>query len=449
MSQRELKEYKVISCYIEKQITRERAAELLGLSPRQITRLKKGVQASGAESLIHKNTGRKPRHALPEETKKAILQIHEQQEYAKVNFMHFKELLEERHGIHISYTALRKLLVSEGIASPKKRRVSKKRKLRRARKEHEGELLQIDATPYEWFQDDKKYALHGAIDDATGKIVGLYMTQNECLFGYFEVMYQCCTHFGIPQTVYSDKHSIFRSPKKDSLSVEEIINGESIHLTQFGRALYELGANITNAHSPQAKGRVERLWETLQSRLPVEFASRQITNVEDANKFLQEYIDIFNKRFSIQAEAESLFVPLRPDINLREILCIKIKRKTDKAGVFSFRRKAFQILDKGFPVISAKKEITVLLSSYFGIRVQYDSKTYDSVEFRKPDPPPAPANPKPKKSKAVQEEVVLPHLKHGTDAWKKIWHYEDYNESLAFLTSLFLGPQNAELFRGA
>lgn len=448
MSQRELKECKVISCYIKKQITRKHAAELLGLSSRQITRLKKGVAASGAESLIHKSRGRKPKHALPEETKEAILQIHKRQEYALVNFMHFRELLEEKHGIRISYTALRKLLVSEGITNSKKRRVSKKRKFRRTRKEHEGELLQIDATPYEWFRDGIKYALHGSIDDALGKIVGLYMTQNECLVGYFEVMYQCCMRFGIPQTVYSDKHSIFRSPKKDALSIEEIINGETVHFTQFGRALYELGVDITNAHSPQAKGRIERLWETLQSRLPVEFASRQITTVEAANAFLQEYIDIFNKRFSVQEEAESIFVPLRHDIHLREIFCIKTKRKTDEAGVFSFRRKTFQILDNGFPVISARKEITVLLSSCFGIRVQYDGKTYDSVEYRKPKPS-ASSTQKPKNTRPLHEDAVLPHLKHGTDAWKKIWHYEDYNESLAFLTSLFLGPQNAELFRGA
>ena len=112
------------------------------------------------------------------------------------------------------------------------------------------------------------------------------MTQNECLFGYEEMMRCCCLKFGVPQSVYSDKHTIFRSPKTGKLTVEEEIQGKSVNSTQFGRAMHELGVDIIYANSPEAKGRVERMWQTLQSRLPVEFAKRGIVTVSAANKFL-------------------------------------------------------------------------------------------------------------------------------------------------------------------
>ena len=213
---------------------------------------------------------------------------------------------------------------------------------RRKRKPHPGQLIQIDATPYEWFGGNIKYALHGAIDDATGQVVGLFLTQNECLYGYLETMRQCCSDFGIPQTVYSDNHTIFRSPKTGKLTVDELIAGKTVHLTQFGRSLHELGIDLIFAKTPQAKGRIERLWVTLQSRLPVEFAKRGITTVSEANRFLEtEYRELFNQRFAVEPEAESIFVSAAKDLNLDSILCVKHTRKTDAAGTFSFKKSVF------------------------------------------------------------------------------------------------------------
>lgn len=290
LSQEQLKTFKVINSFIDKSITREQAAELLSLSPRQISRLKKGILESGAESLIHKNTGRKPVHAVSDETKEKVLAIHALPEHQGVNFLHFKDILLEDYEIALSYTSLSSILKNAGIESPKKKKV-RHRTHRRKRKPHPGQLIQIDATPYEWFGGTQKYALHGAIDDAKGDIVGLYMTQNECLFGYFETMRQCCLDFGVPQTIYSDRHTIFRSPQTGKLTVEELIKGKTVNLTQFGRAMHELGIDMIHAHTPQAKGRIERLWVTLQSRLPVEFAKRGIKTLEEANEFLKTYRD--------------------------------------------------------------------------------------------------------------------------------------------------------------
>ena len=440
LSQEQLKTYTVITRFIDKSITRQQAAKLLGLSERQITRLKKGVIESGAESLIHKNTGRKPAHAVSDETKEAILSIYSSPELSGINFLHFKEILNDDYEITISYTALTSILKSEGFESPKKKKI-RHRPHRRKRKPHPGQLIQIDATPYEWFGGNIKYALHGAIDDATGNLVGLYMTQNECLFGYFETMRHCFTTYGIPQTIYSDNHTIFRSPKAGKLTVEELINGKTVQLTQFGRAMNELGIDMIYAHTPQAKGRIERVWSTLQSRLPIEFARRGIHTVSAANKFLEkEYIDIFNSRFGIKAEAESIFVPIAQGVNIDDYLCIKHTRKTDAAGTFSFKSRCFQILDEGYPIVSARKSITVLMNPRFGIRAQHNGRVYETIRYVRPQ--------RPDQSRKVTKKVIKEvethlQLRHSSDEWKKIWWAEDYNLSLKFLYELFFVNQEA------
>lgn len=442
MTQGQMRKYQVIDRYISKAITRKKAAELLGISERQVTRLKKGIEAEGAEFVINKNTGRTPAHATTAETKEKILEIRRKPEFQKANFLHFREILEDDYQIIISYTALRKVLKEAGIESPKSKKQQKRSKQRRKRREHPGELLQIDATPYEWFGTPIKYALHGAIDDATGKIVGLYMTQNECLFGYEEMMRCCCLKYGVPQSVYSDKHTIFRSPKTGKLTVEEEIQGKRVNLTQFGRAMYELGVDIIYANSPEAKGRVERMWQTLQSRLPVELAKRSITTVSEANRFLQEeYMDMFNKHFAVEPTGSPVFVPVSKASVLDDIFCIKASRKTDKTGIFSFKGKNFQVCKNGKPFPLEKKEITVMINPRTGMRIQYQNTVYPVKRY---EPTEKPVHPK--VCKAVEDkrtEAVFPHLKHGNEAWKAIWWFEDYNETLRFLYELFFAKQQA------
>jgi len=435
LSQKQVKKLEVMNRFIDKSITRQQAAELLGLSPRQITRIKKGMIASGPESLIHKNTGRKPAHAISDEIKETILLIYSKPEFQAANFLHFNEILEKEHGISLSYSSLSSILKNAGLQSPKKKKI-RHRTHRRERKPHPGQLIQIDASPFPWLGGSLRYALHGAIDDSTGNIVGLYLTQNECLFGYFEMMRQCCLDFGVPQSIYSDRHTIFRSPKTDALTVEELIAGKTVNLTQFGRAMHELGVDMIFAKTPQAKGRVERLWGTLQSRLPVEFARRGIHTLSEANEFLQEYRFLYNQHFSVAPKEASLFVPLQKQIDIDDILCIKHPRKTDNAGTFSFKNRCFQVLDQGFPIISSRREIEVLVNPRFGIRVSYQGHTYDTIRYVKPARKNA--------SKAVTKKTIKavePHLKHSTPEWRKIWWYEDYNDSIKFLYELFFKDQ--------
>ena len=427
MSRKQLKRAHILRNYNEKAMSREAAAEALGLSERQISRLSKGMKEQGEGALIHKNTGRVPHNAMREEEKERILEIRRMEEYAECNIAHFEELLLRKHKIKISYSPLYKILNEAGIKSPKKHRKTIKHR-RRKRKASAGELLQIDATPYDWFGTGEDCALHGAIDDATGELTGLRFEENECLNGYFEVMKHTVSEFGVPLTMYSDKHTIFRSP----LTAKKEETGEEANLTQFGRALDDLGINIIHAHSPQAKGKIERAWETLQSRLPVELKLAGITTMEEANKFLaEEFIPMFNERFGVKAESAPIFVPPLQNIDLDTIFCVKEKRKTDNAGSFSFNRKFFKVLDEGYPLIPAKATIEVLISVKNAIKVRYKGRVYDTVlhekSIRVMDKPIRPK----------EKSQTKPLLLHGSDAWRKVWHQESYADSMAFLYSIF------------
>ena len=432
LTQTQLKRLKVMNAYLDGTIDRKRASELLSLSERQISRLKKGLMKQGETFLIHKNTNRKPAHAIPSELKETILNVHSQPEYESINFLHFKEVLAEDHDIRISYTALSSILKSAGNKSPKSKK-PKRRRNRRKRRDCPGELIQIDATPYDWFRDGRMLALHGAIDDATGDVVGLYLCENECLNGYFETMRQCILSYGVPQSIYSDRHTIFRSPKADRLTVEEIIDGKVVNLTQFGQAMHDMGTDIIFAKTSWAKGRIERLWDTLQSRLPVEFARRGINTIEEANRFLkEEYLARHNRKFAVEPEGESIFVPLIPGIDIDTILCIKKKRKTDASSCFSFKGRLFKIDTQGYPLVPARKEIEVLLGPRVGMKVRYKDQVYEAIQYLKPERKDANLTVRPKVKKAVQ-----PHLVHSSDKWKEIWHSEPYELSLKFLYELF------------
>lgn len=439
MSQKQLNRFNVISMAIEGKVTIREAAERLGLSERQVIRLKKGVINEGPAFLIHKNIGRIPQHAISEEVKEKIIALKQSNTYKDANFKHFMELLDEYEGISVSYSCLYTILTNAGIKSPKKRRRFKPHR-RRKRKPQEGLLIQMDATPFEWFGTDEKFTLHGAIDDATGKIVGLYLTKNECLEGYLETTRQILLNHGIPASIYADRHSIFISPNASKLSIEDQLNGKVVNDTQFGRALKELGITLIPARSPQAKGRVERLWETLQSRLPVEFKIAGITTIDQANEFLALYIEKFNKQFAVQAEnAETAFRPLGKDINIDYILCVKQTRIIDNGGVFSFYNKHFKVVsaNKANPV-PPKVEIKVLLSPHFGIKAQYKDTVFNVLPYAKPR--------KSKESntnnKSTNKTKYTPpddhYFKYGHSLIKKLTFEDSDRDILNMLEEIFL-----------
>ena len=376
LKQKDLKRATLIEACIKGECTVKQVAAALGISERRVKQIKKEVKENGVKSIQHGNRGRKPKNTISDETRSKILELRSSYEYEISNFKHFQELLKERENINISYSALYNILRNAGIKSPKKHRKAKLHH-RRKRKECEGMMLQADGTPFDWFETGQKYSLHGFVDDATGKITGLYMCKNECLLGYLEVLRQTLENYGIPISLYPDKYSVFFPPKKvnDHITLEEQLNGREKGITQFGRIIEELGIEMFPASSPQAKGRIERLWETLQSRLVTEFRINNIKNINDANVFLIEYIKKYNSKFAVEAtNQKSVFLKLPKRYNLDELLCVRFERTIDNAGVFSINNSKFQIMDKRLP---PKTKVQIYLSQKIGMHVKSNNKIYD------------------------------------------------------------------------
>jgi transposase len=363
---------------LNKETTIKIAAESLGLSTRQVKRIKKGYKEKGVESIIHGNLNRRPKHAIPVETKKRIIELKTSEKYSEANISHFYDLIkeDEMKETKIEYVTVYKILSKAGIKSNRKHRKVKQHH-RRKRLETFGKMLQIDATPYDWFGVGKRYNIHGAIDDATGRITGLYMTENESLDGYFNMMERTFKNYGRPVSIYSDRHLILHP--KEKLTIEEQLEGKPQKESHFSRAMRELNIEMIRAYSPQAKGRIERLWGTLQSRLPVEFKIKGIKTIEEANKYLEGYIKKYNKRFEIKCDTiENVFRKIPEEIELKYCLCRKESRKLNSGGIIHIANKVFKVLTTEIPYSAI---VTVLIGKKIGIKVKYKDKYYKTELF--------------------------------------------------------------------
>lgn len=339
MSLKELKRVKVLERVFGGCMSNLEAAEYLGVSIRQLGRLKAKYAVEGEAGLIHGNRNRKPKHALPENLKHEVLRLFEEK-YFDANFCHCADLLSEHEEITISPSSVERILKTWGKQSkrPHKRRAKKHQP--RERRRQAGMLWQIDATPHRWLgSDTEPFSLHAIIDDATGTVVGAFFMRNECMEGHSEAMRRGIFRYGIPLALYSDKHTIFRSPK-EKLTQDEELSGQAIPLSNFAKALADLGIQHIKACTPQAKGRIERLWETLQDRLPVEMRLLGITNIEEANIALPFLIDKHNKRFTVPpAESETAYRPLCESIDLKYVFAWRTTRKIGSGGEISYKNK--------------------------------------------------------------------------------------------------------------
>jgi hypothetical protein len=216
--------------------------------------------------------------------------------YDGFNDAHLTEKLQEQHALPVSRSTVRRLRLALGRPARRRRRAPKHRS-RRPRAPALGQLVQLDASPFDWFEDrGPRATLHGAIDDATSRPLALWFQPTEDLHGYLTVLDQTCRRFGVPVALYGDRLNVFvRNDRHWSL--DEELAGER-HPTHFGRILRDLGIGFIEAQSPQAKGRIERLWNTLQDRLVSELRVRGIHTPEAANAFLPEFLEDFGRRFS-------------------------------------------------------------------------------------------------------------------------------------------------------
>ena len=337
-SQRELKRLHVVQKVIEGRLKRTEAADMLSLSIRQVGRIIIRVKEEGARGVVHRTRGQESNRKLPQEVKDQVLTLY-RKSYEGFGPTLAQEKLLERDGIRISDETLRIWLIEEGLW--KKKRKGSQHRQWRPRKDRYGQMIQLDGSKHDWFEGrGPECVFMGYIDDATGKVYGKFY-EYEGTIPAMDSFRRYIRKHGIPMSLYMDKHTTYKSTGKPT--IEDELNGTE-PVSEFGRALEELGVELIHAHSPQAKGRVERLFGTLQDRLVKEMRLRGISSIAEANEFLKEYLPIYNRRFAKKAaEAENLHRPIPKGLNLERILCIKTERTVRNDFTIAHDRKLYQI----------------------------------------------------------------------------------------------------------
>jgi transposase len=305
--------------------TVEQAADVLGVSVRHVWRLKARYTAGGASTFMHGNRGRTSQHRLSDDLRRRVVEL-SAGPYADCNDSHLSELLLLHQGIAISRASIQRIRRQAG-QKPKQGRRSPRHRSRRDRRPQEGMLLQVDGSPYHWFGPDlPACSLVGGIDDATGKVPAALFREQEDAQGYFLLLKQVLRRHGIPLELYHDRHGIFQPNTRAPLSLEEQLQGHR-EPTQFGRALEELGIAPVVAHSPEAKGRIERLWRTFQDRLAFELRLAGIKDITGANRFLPGFLKRFNTRFAVKPQEPGIvYRSLDHDLDLDRILSFRYQR---------------------------------------------------------------------------------------------------------------------------
>lgn len=301
------------------------AAASLGLSERQLWRLRAAFERDGPAGVVHGNRGRASQRRVNEGLRAQVVEF-ARAKYRDVNDCHLTELLAEREGLVVSRQSLQRILRAAGVPA-KRRRRSPRHRSRRERMAAEGSLLQLDGSRHRWLEERGPWlTLLAAIDDATGKVVGAIFRQQEDAAGYLELLQLVVIRHGLPAAIYRDRHGIFEAP------AERLTDGRDVGLpSQVGRALTELGIGSIAAHSPQAKGRIERLFGTFQDRLVAELRLAGISQRQAANDFLPGFLERHNLRFAVPPlELEPDWLPVPRHVRLERVLVLKYRRKVAK-----------------------------------------------------------------------------------------------------------------------
>jgi hypothetical protein len=339
-------------------LCKENAERLLGVSRRQLNRLLMSYESKGLASVVHGNTGRTPANKMRAEIESAIVSlVDEGGKYHSFNTCHLHDLLVEYDQISVGRSTLDRMLRHKGITkSAKQKRVQ--RRSRRDRSPKEGMLLQIDGSPHDWLSGrGPKITLIGAIDDATSKIISAVFRPTEDQAGYLMLMRSIAVEQGLPESFYHDRHTMLRSPKEATIE-DELAGREP--MSQLQRVMSELGIASIPAYSPQAKGRIERLWKTLQDRLTREMTLSGVSSIDEANAFLPRFIERFNQRFGREPkDAESAWVELGADTDIDYYFAICESRVVRQDHTIAWQGKAYQILPDEGCIVTARKRVEV------------------------------------------------------------------------------------------
>lgn len=365
----EQQKYDVIKSLVDHHGNKKRAAIKLGCSQRHVNRLIKKYNEEGKSGFIHGNKGRQPAHTITKEKKIEILTIYNNK-YWDATFSYACELMERYDSIRISPTTLASILYREHILSPRTTKYTKKRlkselkaqqKKSTSKKENDliqanivaiedshsrrprcayfGEMLQMDASVHQWFSNHKTH-LHIAIDDSTSQIVGAYFDEQETLNGYYNVFHQILTNHGVPAMFYTDRRTVFDYQQKNTKKVENDT------LTQFGYACHQLGVDLKVTSVAQAKGRVERAFQTLQQRLPIAMRLEGVNTLSEANAFLNSYIKEHNAKFSLLINNNKSVFISQPKVEIiNQTLAVIAERKIDTGHCIKFEKQYYKTMN--------------------------------------------------------------------------------------------------------
>ncbi|MFH1830604.1 MAG: ISNCY family transposase [Pseudomonadota bacterium] len=339
LSMRETRRYEVMQQVMAGRKTMAEAGQLLGIKERQGYRIKAAIIKKGIRGAIHGNRGRRPWNALPADLLERVVKLRKEV-YVGFNDRHFKEKLAEEEGLKIGREKVRQTLRAASIRPERVARKPKHRQ-RRERRSREASVLQMDASPHDWLEGRGPWLdLIHATDDATNREWG-HFELAETTEGYFKQAMDIFSKDGLPESIYVDRHSIFWTDRDQTME-EQLLNKRP--LTEFGRAMDELGVGMMYAGSAQAKGRVERTGGTHQDRLVSELRLANAKTLEEANIVAKKYFKNYNKKFMRQArDKEKAWRPIPENIDLKHILCWKDKRVVKNDNTISLDGVIYQI----------------------------------------------------------------------------------------------------------
>ena len=391
LSKKEVERLRIIHRAMDRQLLQVDAARLLGLSDRQVRNIIKKVRQQGDEAIAHGNRGRMAVNKMRKEQEDRIGKLVEEH-YRDFGPTLASEKLWERHGIRVGREKLRQIMIEQGLWKVRKRREGPVYQWRE-RKAYIGEMVQLDGSHHEWLEKrGPKMVFMGYIDDATNRTYGRFY-DHEGVYPAMDSMERYIRRYGLPQSLYLDKHSTYKTIRQPNL--EEELRGRRA-ATQFERALGELKIEMIHADSPQAKGRVERLFGTLQDRLIKDMRLAKVSSIEGANTFLEEYLEDYNERFSRSPKREGdLHRPLPEEIDLREIFSLKDTRTINDGYIIKWKNRLF-LLDK--PSLTLKRRKVEVREHFDGeITFKYKGRNLECHEVFEV---------KPKKIK--EEKKVIP-----------------------------------------
>jgi hypothetical protein len=407
MSNKEITRLEVMQRLKEKRLLQKEAGVILGISTRQVKRLYRGYKAKGAAGLVSQRRGKASNNQMEAETvQKAIDLIYERYRDFGPTLAH--EKLVEVHGMKISDEKVRQLMIAEGIWKAKRAKKPPVHQMRE-RRACFGELVQIDGSDHDWFEGRApRCNLLVYIDDATGQLLELWFVPEETTFGYFAASRHYFERYGKPVAFYSDKHGIFRVNQEQT-------SGLSAGITQFGRAMQELGILTLCASSPQAKGRVERANQTLQDRLVKELRLQGISDIDTANAFLPQFREDFNRRFSVQPRSNhDAHRPLLKTENLVFILTYQKTATLSKNLTVQYHKVIYQIQSNRPDYALRKAQVTVCENATGEVIVLYKNKPLPYTIFHKSAQQAEVVD-----SKTLDRKIKLPNPPASNHPWRR------------------------------